>query len=65
VNKRRAVWARLKGMEIAGKPVPTVTDLNLEDCARQNSLADNLKEGRGARLRARNGRLGEPRAVPR
>lgn len=64
-RKRRAVWARLKGMEIAGKPVPVVTDLALEDCARQNSLADNLAEGRGARDRARRGRLGEPRPVPR
>jgi coenzyme F420 hydrogenase subunit beta len=65
VRKRRAVWARLKGMEIAGKPVPLVTDLALEDCARLNSIADNLAEGRGARDRARRGRLGEPPAVPR
>lgn len=65
VRKRRAVWARLKGMAIAGKPVPVVTDLALEDCARQNALADNLTEGRGARDRARRGRLGEPPAVSR
>ena len=65
VRKRRAVWARLKGMEIAGKPVPAVTGLALEDCARQNSMADNLAEGRGARDRARSGRLGEPPPVPR
>jgi coenzyme F420 hydrogenase subunit beta len=65
VNKRRAVWARLKGMEIAGKPVPQVTGLALEECGRQNSVAENLREGRGARKRARNGRLGEPRAVSR
>lgn len=65
LRKRRAVWARLKGMEIAGKPVPQVTDLELENCARQNSLADNLSEARGARERAKRGRLGEPRPVPR
>ncbi|WP_245451657.1 Coenzyme F420 hydrogenase/dehydrogenase, beta subunit C-terminal domain [Mesorhizobium waimense] len=65
VRKRRAVWARLKGVEIAGKPVPVVTDLALEDCARQNAPADNLAEGRGARDRARRGRLGEPPAVSR
>jgi coenzyme F420 hydrogenase subunit beta len=65
LRKRRAVWARLKGMEIAGKPVPQVTDLGLEDCARQNALAENLREARGARDRAKRGRLGEPRAVPR
>ncbi|MDX8451386.1 Coenzyme F420 hydrogenase/dehydrogenase, beta subunit C-terminal domain [Mesorhizobium sp. VK9D] len=65
VRKRRAVWARLRGMEIAGKPVPFVTDLSLRNCALQNSLAENLAEGRGARDRARRGRLGEPPAVPR
>lgn len=65
VRKRRAVWARLKGMAIAGKPVPFVTDLALRQCASQNALAENLAEGRGARDRARRGRLGEPQAVPR
>jgi coenzyme F420 hydrogenase subunit beta len=65
LRKRRAVWARLKGMKIAGKPVPLVTDLGLEDCARQNSIAENLSEARGARDRAKRGRLGEPRPVPR
>ncbi|MDX8495122.1 Coenzyme F420 hydrogenase/dehydrogenase, beta subunit C-terminal domain [Mesorhizobium sp. VK22B] len=65
VRKRRAVWARLKGMAIAGKPVPFVTDLALRDCASQNSLAENLAEGRGARDRARRGRLGEPPAASR
>ena len=65
VRKRRAVWARLTGMVIAGKPVPFVRDLALRDCAAQNSPADNLAEGRGARDRAHRGRLGEPPAVPR
>ncbi|KUM27029.1 coenzyme F420 hydrogenase [Mesorhizobium loti] len=60
LRKRRAVWARLKGMVIAGKPVPAVTDLALEDCALQNSRTDNLSEARGARDRARHGRLSEP-----
>ena len=65
VRKRRAVWARLTGMVIAGKPVPFVRELALRDCAAQNSPADNLAEGRGARDRAHRGRLGEPPAVPR
>jgi coenzyme F420 hydrogenase subunit beta len=65
VRKRRAVWARLKGMEIAGRPVPDVVDLKLEECARLNSHGENLAEGRGAYKRARSGRLGEPRPVPR
>jgi coenzyme F420 hydrogenase subunit beta len=65
VRKRRAVWARLKGMEIAGKPVPQITDLALEKCARLNSLEENLLEGRGTLARARSGQLGEPPPVPR
>jgi coenzyme F420 hydrogenase subunit beta len=65
VRKRRAVWARLTGMAIAGKPVPMVIDLALEACARQNALATNLEEARGARRRAKAGRLGEPRPVAR
>jgi len=65
VRKRRAVWARLKGMEIAGKPVPEVTDLGIGECARQNSQAENLAECRGARDRAKHGRQGEPRPLPR
>ncbi|RAZ89156.1 coenzyme F420 hydrogenase [Mesorhizobium hawassense] len=65
VRKRRAIWARLKGMAIAGKPVPFISDLALRECAVQNSLAENLAEGRGARDRARRGRLGEPPAMPR
>ncbi|MET1029050.1 MAG: Coenzyme F420 hydrogenase/dehydrogenase, beta subunit C-terminal domain [Dongiaceae bacterium] len=65
VRKKRAVWARLKGMEAAGKPVPATSDLRLEDCARQNSVARNLSEARGARDRAKRGRLGEPRPIAR
>jgi coenzyme F420 hydrogenase subunit beta len=65
VRKRRAVWARLKGMQAAGRPVPVVTNLALEDCARQNSLQANLAEARGARDRVRRGSLGEPRPTPR
>lgn len=65
VVKRSAVWARLKGMTLAGRPVPTVTGLALEACARGNSVAANLSEARGAYSRARSGRLGEPPAVAR
>jgi len=60
VRKRRAVWARLKARERAGKPVPRVTDLSLEECARQNSVRENLAEYRGARDRASGGGLVEP-----
>lgn len=64
VRKRRAVWARLRGIELAGKPVPVVTGLGLEDCARGNSWRENLAECRGARDRARRGALGEPAVAP-
>lgn len=65
VRKKRAVWGRLKGMEAAGKPIPAVHDLRLAECARQNTVKQNLAEARGARVRAKSGRLGEPPAVPR
>lgn len=65
VRKKRAVWARLAGMRAAGQPVPETHNLRLEECARLNSVADNLDEARGARRRARQGRLGEPPAVER
>ena len=37
----------------------------LEECARLNTVAENLEEARGARRRARQGRLGEPPATER
>lgn len=64
VRKRRAVWARLRGRELAGKPAPLVTNLGLEECARQNSWRENLAECRGARERATEGGLLEPPARP-
>jgi coenzyme F420 hydrogenase subunit beta len=63
VRKRRAVWARLKALAITGKPVPQVTNLALEDCARQNTLRENLAEYRGARDRASENSLTEPPAT--
>ena len=65
VRKRRAVWARLKGINAAGRPVPVVRDLEIDACARLNSLRENLAEYRGARDRVKRGRLGEPRPVER
>jgi coenzyme F420 hydrogenase subunit beta len=63
VRKRRAVWARLKALQASGKPIPQVTSLGLEDCARQNTLRENLAEYRGARDRAGASRLTEPPAT--
>lgn len=62
VRKRRAIWARFVGMRSAGRPAPDAQGLRLVEIARQNSLAENLAEARGARARARSGRLGEPPA---
>ncbi len=45
---------------IAGPETP---GLRLADCARLNSVAENLLEARGALRRARAGRLGEGPAV--
>ncbi|HWY95799.1 MAG TPA: Coenzyme F420 hydrogenase/dehydrogenase, beta subunit C-terminal domain [Steroidobacteraceae bacterium] len=65
VRKKRAVWARLAGMRAAGQPVPETQGLRVAECARMNTLAENLDEARGARRRAKQGRLGEPPAVQR
>jgi coenzyme F420 hydrogenase subunit beta len=65
VQKKRAAWARLAGMSAAGCPVPETVNLRLEECARLNTFVENLDEARGARRRARAGRLGEPPAVKR
>jgi coenzyme F420 hydrogenase subunit beta len=65
VRKKRAVWARLAGMKAAGFAIPETRNLRLAECARLNTLAENLDEARGARRRAREGTLGEPAAVTR
>ncbi|HEV7252700.1 MAG TPA: Coenzyme F420 hydrogenase/dehydrogenase, beta subunit C-terminal domain [Mesorhizobium sp.] len=63
VRKKRAVWARFAGMRAAGRPVPRTIGLRVDECARLNALSENLAEARGARERARQGRLGEPSPV--
>jgi coenzyme F420 hydrogenase subunit beta len=65
VRKKRAVWARLAGMRAAGRAVPETHNLRLSECARLNTLGENLAEARGARRRSKQGRLGEPPAVKR
>ena len=63
VRKKQAIWARLAGMRAAGRPVPEVRDLRIEECAQLNTVTHNLTEAKGARDRARNGRLAEPTPV--
>ena len=65
VRKKRAVWSRLAGMKAAGQAVPETINLRLEECARLNTLRENLDEARGARRRAEKGNLREPPAVSR
>jgi coenzyme F420 hydrogenase subunit beta len=65
VHRKRAVWARMAGMRGAGLAVPETLNLRLAECARLNTVSENLDEARGARRRAREGRLGEPPAVSR
>jgi coenzyme F420 hydrogenase subunit beta len=65
VRKKRAVGARLSGMASAGRPVLTARELRVEECARLNTVAENLAEARGARARALSGRLGEVPATVR
>jgi hypothetical protein len=52
-------------MRAAGLPVPETYNLRLAECARINTLKENLTEARGARRRARDGTLGEPPAIKR
>ncbi|MDP9065166.1 MAG: Coenzyme F420 hydrogenase/dehydrogenase, beta subunit C-terminal domain [Pseudomonadota bacterium] len=63
VRKKRAVWARLAGLRAAGYPVPDIHGLRLKACARLNSLAENLAEARGSRVRADAGAWGEAQAA--
>lgn len=64
VRKKRAVWARLAGLRAAERPTPLTYRLRIDDIARTGSLRDNLAEARGARRRAKEGRIGEPVAKP-
>jgi coenzyme F420 hydrogenase subunit beta len=64
VLKRRSVWARYVGMRAAGMCAPQTIGLGITDLAKSNGVEANLSEARGARRRARTGRLGEPPARP-
>ena len=62
VRKKRAVWARHAGLAAAGYGAPSTEGLRIAALARENPLATNLAEARGARTRAHAGRVGEPLA---
>ena len=56
--------ARLAGMQAAGHLAPEVTNLRIQDMAREPSMPTNLAEARGVRARVRQGRMTEPPAAP-
>ncbi len=64
VKKKLAVWARYAGLKAVGQLVPEVRRLRIEALAREAGLAANLREARGTRRRARQGRTKEPRPRP-
>ena len=62
VRKKYALAARYAGMRAAGLPTPATPRLRIERLARKQPFSFLLREARGARQRARAGRLGEPAA---
>ena len=60
VKKKLSVWSRYAGLKAAGRLVPDVRRLRIEELARERSFADNLAQARGTRLRVRQGRTSEP-----
>ena len=64
VRKKRAVWARHAGLRAAGKLTPEVRRLRVEELARAAGLAANLRQARGTRRRAKEGRGCEPTPRP-
>ncbi|NEN97327.1 MAG: coenzyme F420 hydrogenase [Moorea sp. SIO3I7] len=60
VRKKNGAWARYVGMRAAGLKTPRTEGLRLEELARTQDWKQLLQEARGARERAKDGRLGEP-----
>ncbi|MGB3403668.1 MAG: Coenzyme F420 hydrogenase/dehydrogenase, beta subunit C-terminal domain [Microcoleaceae cyanobacterium] len=63
VRKKNAAWARYVGMRSAGLHTPKTEGLRLEELALSQAQKHLLQEARGARERAKDGRLGEPPAT--
>jgi coenzyme F420 hydrogenase subunit beta len=60
VAKKRAVWARFVGLAATGFGSPRTARLRVRELAAAQGLAKNLTEARGARRRAKEGRVAEP-----
>lgn len=63
VRKKQAVWARLQALNQAGKPIPNVVGLRIEELYEQNTAEENQKEIEGTLRRINQGQFDEP--VPR
>ncbi len=63
VRQKKAAWARFVGMSASGLPVPNTEGLRIEELARGQDPKELLAAARGARDRAKTGRLGEPPAT--
>lgn len=61
VKKKQAVWARHVGLRHAQQLTPQVHGLRMEELARTQTVATNLKEARGTFQRVRLGKNQEPR----
>jgi coenzyme F420 hydrogenase subunit beta len=59
VRLKKALWARLAAMRVAGLAAPAVARLRVKKIARGNTVAENLAEGRGTLQRIKAGRVGE------
>lgn len=57
-GRRRALFARLAGLRLLGRPVPRYRGLHIAAPARQNTLRSNLKNFLGILRRGLSGRLG-------
>lgn len=64
VAKKQAVWPRLLGIRAAGGRTLAAPGLRLRRLALTRPPAAFLHEARAARVRRRDGRIGEPPAVP-
>ena len=65
VTKKREMWARYVGLAAAGHPAPVAeSGLRLKELAEGQTLTENLRAARGARLRVHRGRFNENEVTP-
>lgn len=57
-GRRQALWARLAGLKLMGKPIPHYQGLHIRTVARRNPVTINLKNFLGMVRRVLQGRIG-------